>query len=404
MASGDEVRFAPIDTRRIIFSAKAIRTFGDGLMSVALAVYADAIGLTGLQFGLIASAALVGTSVMTWLVGRYSDQIGRRRTLLAGAALMVVTGIAYASSEAVPVLIVVAFLGTVNPTSGDVSSFLPVEQAVLAQTGDPIRRVDVFAWFSVVGSMAGAFGALSSALGPAIDATTVLGEAGATRVLFLGYGALGLATIAVVARLGPDAELPAGSSGGRLGPSRGRVGGLSALFALDAFAGGLVVQSVIALFFLREFDMDPAIIGGVFFGTSLLAALSFLASARLATRFGLVNTMVFTHLPSNALLLGVALSPVAWLAVAFLFARSMLSQMDVPPRQALVVSVVEPGERAAAAAATGLARSLGATPAPILGGAMLGAYAGLPFLACAALKSTYDVLLLAFFGRVQPRS
>jgi hypothetical protein len=194
----------------------------------------------------------------------------------------------------------------------------------------------------VIGSIAAAFGALASAIGPLLDAVTPLGSAGATRVLFAGYAALGLATAAVVARLGQDAELPAGSPSGGLGPSRRRVWGLSGLFALDSFAGGLVVQSVIALFFLRKFDLDPAVIGAVFFGTSIFAALSFLASARLATRFGLVNTMVFTHLPSNVLLVGVAVSPVAWLAVAFLFARSMLSQMDVPPRQALIVSVVEP--------------------------------------------------------------
>jgi MFS family permease len=314
------------------------------------------------------------------------------------------TGIAYASTEALPVLVAIAFVGTVNPTSGDVSSFLPVEQAILAQTGEPLRRVNVFAWFSVIGSIAAALGALASALGPLIDAMTALGEAGATRLMFLAYAFLGALTAAVVGRLGAEAELPAGEDRGGLGPSRRRVGGLSALFALDSFAGGLVVQSVIALFFLREFDMEPAVIGAVFFGTSLFAAVSFLVSARLANRFGLVNTMVFTHLPSNAFLLGVALSPVAWLAVAFLFARSLLSQMDVPPRQALVVSVVEPGERAAAAAATGLARSIGATPAPTLGGAMLGVYAGLPFIACAAMKSTYDLLLLGFFGRVERRS
>ncbi len=373
-------------------------------MSVALAVYADAIGLSGLEFGLIASSALVGTSLVTWIVGRYVEAVGRRRVLLAGGALMVFTGLAYASTEAVPILVVVAFFGTVNPTSGDVSSFLPVEQAILAQTGEPLSRVHTFAWFSVIGSIAAAFGALASALGPLLAAVTPLGSASATPVLFLAYAILGLATVAIVARLGQAAELPAGSDTGGLGPSRGRVWGLSGLFALDSFAGGLVVQSVIALFFLRKFDLDPAVIGAVFFGTSLLAALSFLASARLATRFGLVNTMVFTHLPSNALLVGVAVSPVAWLAVAFLFARSMLSQMDVPPRQALVVSVVEPGERAAAAATTSLARSLGATPAPLLGGTMLGVYAGLPFVVCAGLKSTYDLLLLGFFGRTRLRS
>ncbi len=397
------VAFRYIDTRTTIFTAKAIRTFGDGLMSVALAVYADAIGLSGLAFGVIASSALVGTSVVTWLVGRYAEVVGRRRTLLAGAALMIFTGVAYASTEAVPILVAVAFLGTVNPTSGDVSSFLPVEQAILAQSGEARGRVRTFAWFSVIGSVAGAFGALASGLGPALDATTSLAAASATRVLFLGYAVLGIATVFVVRKLGREAELPIGSPTGGLGPSRRRVQGLSALFAIDSFAGGLVVQSVIALYFLRRFDLDPATTGAIFFGTGLFAAVSYLISARLATRFGLVNTMVFTHLPSNVFLVGVALAPSAWLAVAFLLARSVLSQMDVPPRQALIVSVVEPPERAAAAAMTGLSRSVGAAPAPSIGGALFGVYAGLPFLVCAAGKSTYDVLLWAFYRRAEPR-
>ena len=372
-------------------------------MSVALAVYADAIGLSGLEFGVIASSALVGTSLITWLVGRYVEAVGRRRTLLIGAGLMVLTGLAYASTDAVPILVVVAFFGTVNPTSGDVSSFLPVEQAILAQSGEARGRVRTFAWFSVIGSVAGAFGALASGIGPLLDATTALSDAGSTRVLFFGYAVLGIVTVPVVARLGSTAELPMGSPSGGLGPSRARVRGLSGLFALDSFAGGLVVQSVIALFFLRKFDLDPATTGAIFFGTSLFAAVSFLISARLATRFGLVNTMVFTHLPSNAFLVGVALAPAAWLAVAFLLARSILSQMDVPPRQALIVSVVEPSERAAAAAYTGLSRSIGAAPAPSVGGALFSVYAGLPFVVCAAGKSAYDLMLLAFFRKAEPR-
>ncbi len=395
---------ASIDTRGIVFASKAVRAFGDGMMSIAIAQYADALGLSGFEIGVVASAALIGTSLTTWLVGQYVERIGRRRVLIIGGWLSIATGLAYAGSTELAVLIGVAFIGTVNPTSGDVSSFLPIEQAILAQHSDGggAARVRTFARFNIIGSLAGALGALISGSTGALEQLPGVGGLGAIRLLFVLYSVLGLAILLLVVRLGPAAELVPSERLPGLGPSRRRVFTLSGLFAVDSFAGGLVVQSIIALFLLRKFDLDPAATGAVFFGTNFLSAVSFMISARLASRLGLVRTMVFTHLPSNAFLAGVAFAPTAPLAIACLLARSTLSQMDVPPRQALVVSVVEPQERAAAAAVTGLARSISSSGGPFAGGALLGsAFMGLPFVVCASAKSAYDLLLLALFKDVK---
>lgn len=394
----------PDPTSRIIFTSKALRSFGDGMMSIAIAQYAIVIGLSGFEAGLVASAALVGTSLATWFVGQYVERLGRRRVLIWAALLTFATGLAYAFSSNLAILIPVAFIGTVNPTSGDVSAFLPIEQAIIAQKTEPLTRVRTFAWFNVTGSLAGAAGALASGLTVLFDDLPGLGEAGAVRLLFALYSLLGLATLFVTLRLTPAVELVRTEQPAGLGPSKRRVYTLSALFATDSFAGGLVVQSIIALFLLRKFELDPAVTGAVFFGTNLFSAASFLISARLSMRFGLVNTMVFTHLPSNLLLIGVAFAPSAALAIGALLARAMLSQMDVPPRQALIVSVVEPEERAAAAAVTGLSRSISSAGAPTLGGALLGSsFAGLPFVACGILKSGYDLALWALFRNVKTK-
>lgn len=391
-------------TRRILFSTKALRAFGDGMMTILLARYVDRLGFSGVEAGLLLTSALIGTAVTTWLVGRYVERMGRRRVLTWGALLTAATGIGYAATEALPLLALIAFFGTVNPTSGDVSAFLPIEQAILGQETSSHDRVLTFARFNVVGSLSAAFGALASGLAGAVALFPGLGEGGAIRWMFAGYSLIGLATLVLVRRLTSAAELPADSPKGGLVRSRGRVLTLSGLFATDAFAGGMVVQSIIALYLLRKFELDPAVTGAVFFGTSFLSAVSFLISARLSTRFGLVRTMVFTHLPSNALLVGVAFAPSVVAAVAFLLLRSLLSQMDVPPRQALVMSVVDPEERAAAAAYTGLSRSLASTPGPALGGALFGVWAGAPFLVCGALKSSYDFALWALFRNVKARS
>ncbi|OAI44560.1 hypothetical protein AYO38_00245 [bacterium SCGC AG-212-C10] len=390
-------------TRSLIFAAKSVRTFSDGMMAIAIAQYADALGFSGLQAGAIASAALVGTSVTTFLVGRYVERIGRRRLLTWGALLTVASGFAYAGFSGFWPLLTVAFLGTANPTSGDVSAFLPVEQAILAQETTTRDRVSTFARFNIFGSLAGAAGALASGSTVLLEHIDGIGREDAVRVLFVLYGLLGFVTLLLVRRLQASAELAPDAPRGGLDVSKKRVYTLSALFATDSFAGGMIVSSLIALYLFRRFDLDPGTTGAVFFAASLLQTLSFIASARLANRFGMVRTMVFTHLPSNALLLGVAFSPAAPLAIAFLLARAILSQMDVPPRQALVMSVVEPHERAAAASITGLSRSVSSSFGPSAGGALLGIAGGGPFAVCAVLKSTYDVGLFVLFRDVENR-
>lgn len=372
------------------------------MMSVALAQYAVAIGFSGFEAGLVATSALVGTSITTWLVGQYVERIGRRRLLIWAAFLAILTGLAYAASSSLAILLGVAFIGTVNPTSGDVSSFLPIEQAILAQESAAHNRVALFARFSVVGSLAAAFGALASGSTVLLELLPGVGTIGAIRLLFVLYSALGVGTLLLTLKLTPAAELIKTEKRAGLGPSRRKVYTLSALFATDAFAGALVVQSIIALYLLRKFELDPATTGAVFFGTSVLGAVSFLISSRLSMRFGLVNTMVFTHLPSNALLIGVAFAPNVATAIAFLMARSMLSQMDVPPRSALIVSMVEPEERAATTATTSLSRSIASAGAPSIGGALLSSsFGGLPFLVCGAMKSGYDLALWTLFRNVE---
>ena len=391
-----------MNTQQVVFGTKGVRSFGDGMMSVALAQYANTIGLSGFQAGLVATSALVGTSVTTWLVGQYVERIGRRRILIWAAFLAIATGLAYAASSSLAILLGVAFIGTVNPTSGDVSPSLPIEQAILAQESAVRNRVGMFARFNVVGSLAAAFGALASGSTVLLEQLPGVGTLGAIRLLFVFYSVLGVGTLLLTMKLTAAAELVRTEKPTGLGPSRRKVYTLSALFATDAFAGGLVVQSIIALYLLRKFDLDPATTGAVFFGTGLFSAVSFLASSRLSMRFGLVNTMVFTHLPSNALLIGVAFAPSAVIAVALLMARSMLSQMDVPPRSALIVSIVEPEERAATAAVTNLSRSIASAGAPSIGGALLSSsFGGLPFLVCGGLKSAYDVALWALFRKVE---
>jgi MFS family permease len=392
-----------LTARQILFTLKGIRSLGDGMMSVALAQYAIALGLTGLQTGLVASSALVGTAVATMLVGRYVERLGRRRVLIWGALLTAATGVAYAGSTHLPLLVLVAFFGTVNPTSGDVSAFLPVEQAILAQQTESSTRVNTFAWFNVIGSLAGGVGALLSGATGFLDNIGGVDRTAAIRILFATYSVLGVLSLLLVLRLNDSSELAPGERRGGLGVSRKRVFTLAGLFSIDSFAGGMAVQSIIALFLFRKFDLDPALTGAVFLATNFLSAASFLASARLSNRFGLVNTMVFTHLPSNAFLVAVALAPSAGLAIVFLMARSLLSQMDVPPRQTLVMSVVDPEERAAAAATTGLARSISSSAGPSIGGALFGVGLGAPFIACAALKSTYDLLLWGIFRNVRPK-
>jgi MFS family permease len=377
------------DARRVI-AARALRGFADGLASLLLAGHLPRLGLGAFAIGAIVTGTLLGSAALTLALGLVSARLRRRGLLLALCALMAATGLGFAGLTSFWPLLLVAVVGTLNPSAGDVTPFLPTEQAALAEVVAPERRTTVFAWYNLGGSAAGALGALAAGF---FD-----GEA---RVGFLIYAGLGLAAAPLYATLSPAIEHPAVAPGPPLVRSRRTVLELAALFSLDSFGGGLVVQSLLALWLFRRFDLSMETTASVFFATGLLAGASQLASAWLAARIGHVRTMVFTHLPANLFLLLAGLAPTAPIAIGLLLLRMCLSQMDVPARQAYVMAVVPPEERAAASSVTNVPRSLASALSPLLAGALLARTSfGWPLIAAGALKGLYDVLL---FWRFQGR-
>ena len=380
--------------------------FGYGFLAVALVLYLDALGLDAVTIGTILTLILVGdTLVSLWLTTR-ADRIGRRRVLVVGALLMVVAGIAFASTSWVPLLILAGTIGVISPTGNEVGPFLAVEQAALSQTTPDARRTPTFAWYNLAGYVATAVGALGAGSLAQALLGAGLAPADAYRAIVVGYALVGLAMVAAFSRVGPGVEAPPATATDDgitrrlgLGRSKGIVARLSALFAVDSFAGGFIPQSLMAYWFHLRFDVEPAVLGAIFFAANLLAAVSSLSASRIAARIGLVNTMVFTHLPSNVLLILVPLMPTVELAVVVLLLRYTLSQMDVPTRQSYVMAVVEPGERSAAAGVTGIARTTGAAISPALSAPLIAstALAGLPFLIAGGLKIVYDLSLWAAF-------
>lgn len=378
--------------------------FGYGFVSVVLVLYLAAIGLPDTQIGLLLTLTLLGDAAISLWLTTHADRVGRRRVLMAGAVLMALAGLGFAASSSLAVLIVAATIGVISPSGNEVGPFLAVEQAALSQTISDARRTRVFAWFNMTGSFATATGALSGG-----TLATVLISAGrspvdAYRGVILGYALVAVALALLFSRVSPAVEAPTApdvSVARRLGLHRSQrtVARLSALFALDAFGGGFVVQSLVAYWFHVRFGADPAVIGAALFGANIVAGFSALAAVWVADRIGLVRTMVFTHLPSNILLILVPLMPTLPLAVAMLLARFSISQMDVPTRQSYTMAVVDPDERSAAAGVTGIARSIGAAMSPLAAAPLIGgvALAGLPFILAGGLKIVYDVLLFRGF-------
>lgn len=393
------------DGRRLL-ATRALRSLGDGFASVALAAYLSERGFDAPQIGLLVATALLGKSAATLLVGFVVDRIGRRRTLMAASVLVLASGIAFALAEPFWLLLVVAFIGTLNPSSGDLSLFQPIEQSALATTTPPPRRTWLYARYSLFGSLAFAFGSLlsgsagllASGLGWDLEATL--------RVMFALYGLVGIAMLATYRPLSGAIELAAesGRRAGGLRESRGTVLRLSGLFAVDAFGGGLVVQSVLALWLFERFDLSIEAAALVFFIGGLLSAVSQLAAPAIAARIGLVETMAYTHLPANIALMITPFMPTLPLALAVLFIRQAFSQMDVSPRTTLIVSIVPPEERVPAASVTGVVRSVSAALGPALGGTLLalGPF-GLPLVVGGALKAGYDVALLRAFRSLRLR-
>ena len=386
--------------RRLLLVTRSVRLFAYGALSVVLVFYLSALGLTTAQIGLLLTLTLVGDTVVSLILTTRADRVGRRRILIAGAALMAAAGLIFALTRNFWVLLITGTLGVISPSANEVGPFLPVEQAALAHVVAPAVRTTVFAWYTLAGAIATAVGSLA---GGGFSAAFH-----SYRIVVFGYAAIGLLLGIVFMGVSPKVEVAPPEGGAPfwlgLGPSRRIVLRLAALFAVDAFAGGFVVQSFAAYWFYLRFGVTAAALGGIFFGANVLAGLSALLAARLANRFGLVRTMVFTHLPSNVLLILVPLMPTLPLAIAVLFARFSISQMDVPTRQSYLMAVVGPEERSGAAGVTGVARTTGAALAPVFAGFMFAhpALVNVPFFIAGVLKIVYDLVLYRAFVTVRP--
>ncbi len=380
---------------RPLLVARGLRALADGYMAVLLPAYLLSVGLGTLQVGVIATMTMLGSALATVAVGAWGHRFDSGRLLRAAALLMAATGLGFAGFSSFWPLLVVAFVGTLNASSGDVSLFLPLEHARLAAAASGHARIALFARYSVVGALCAAVGALAAALPDWVASHAGVSQIVTLRAMFLLYGVIGLLIgwlyrqplMSVAVDELPQAAAP-------LGPSRRIVVRLAALFSVDAFAGGLVVNSLMSLWLLQRFGLSLAQAGAFFFWAGLLSAASQLAAPLVARRFGLLNTMVFTHIPANVCLVLAAVAPSLPLALALLFVRSALSQMDVPTRTAYVMAVVTPAERPAAASFTAVPRSLAAALSPTLSGALFAAgFVSLPLVVCGVLKIAYDLAL-----------
>ncbi|MBI1752947.1 MAG: MFS transporter [Acidobacteria bacterium] len=387
---------------RLLFLTRAARMFSYGFLSVVLVLYLSGLGFSEARIGLLLTLTLAGDALMSLWITLNADRVGRKSMLVLGAALMVAAGVPFALSGDFTVLLLAATFGVISPSGNEVGPFLAIEQAALSQVLPGERRTGVFAWYHLAGSFATALGALAGGWSAQALQASGLSPVDSYRALVFAYAAAGLLLLILFAKLSAAIEAPpSAANAGRLGlhASRGVVLRLSALFSLDAFAGGFVIQSLVAYWFHQKFGLAPGALGSIFFVANLLAGLSALYAVRLAKRIGLVRTMVATHIPSNVLLILVPLMPSLPLAIAVLLLRFSISQMDVPTRQAYTMAVVAPDERSAAAGVTSIARSTGAAISPVLAGPLLAvpALAGSIFFLAGGLKIVYDLLLYRSF-------
>ncbi len=401
---GGWLRWVSPDGRRLLV-ARVLRTFAYGYLSVVLGVYLDRLGLDPTRIGIVLTSAIAGSAVMTVGWSLFADRYGRRRTISTMAVLMAVGGLAFALTDSFAVLILAGFTGTISATNSEVGVFQTVDQAMLPQTAPDARRTWLFSVYNTLATFGGALGALFAA---SVGLFERLGLAGADayRPLFGLYAVVGLANLALFAGLTDKLELAKVEGQRRfLGIHRSRrtVAKLAALFGLDAFAGALVVQSLVAYWFFIRWGLEPAQLAVLFFAVNVLSGLSLLAAGWLAARYGLLNTMVLSHLPSNVLLMLVPIMPTAPLAVAVFLMRMSISQMDVPTRQSYTMAVVDPDERTATAGLTNVARTASSAFSPLVTGVAFAAGSfALPFLLAGALKIAYDGLIYVTFRGVHP--
>jgi MFS family permease len=397
-----------------LFITRIARMFGYGFLSVVLVLYLIQLGLSETQIGLLLTLTLIGDTIISLWITTNADRIGRRRMLILGSLLMVFAGVLFAITRNFVFLLIAATIGVISPSGYEVGPFLSIEQAALSQIVLDESRTHIFAWYNLVGSFATALGALGG--GGLVQALLDSGMTplGSYRTIVVSYAIIGLILGVLFTRLSPAVEIQVDSNSShstsefksRFGLHRSRtvVFKLSALFSIDAFAGGFVLQSILAYWFHIRFNVQPAMLGSIFFGANILAGLSALSAAWVASKIGLIKTMVFTHIPSNILLILVPLMPNLPLAIAVLLLRFSISQMDVPTRQSYTMAVVEPDERSAAAGITGIARTTGASFSPVVTGPLLAnaALINLPFFLSGGLKIIYDLLLYRNFKTIKP--
>ncbi len=388
---------------RLLLASRALRAFGDGYVSLLLPYYLTLLGYSALQIGLLVTATLLGSGLMTLAIGFIAHRHSTRRLLLAASVLMAFTGLATAFMTDFWPLVIIAAVGTLNPAANDVTLFSPLEQTLLARATTAQSRTALFARYSLIGALVAAIGAQCAGIPDLFAVGGHVDRLHAVRGMFVLYALLGLASLLFYRQLSPALEAEQHEQPVPLGKSRRMVYTLAALFSIDSFAGGFAVQSLLALWLLQRFDLSVTAAGTIFFWTGLLTAFSHLAAARVAARFGLINTMVFTHLPANVFLILVPFMPTLEMALLFLFLRSALSSMDVPARTSYVMAVVSPGERPAAASVTAVPRSLASALSPSIAGALLVASPfGWPLVICGALKIVYDLTLLRMFRGIKP--
>lgn len=396
------LRTTNADAKRLIW-AKGLRAVGDGYVSIILPAYLLALGYEPFEIGVLTAATLLGSAALTLVSGMVIARFGHRQPLLAASGLMVLTGLGFAEFQTFWPMLLIAFVGTLNPSSGDVSVFLPLEQAVLARSSADKDRTELFAWYSLSGSLMGAIGTLMAAV-PELGAKGFgIMPLQAMQGMFLLYAGIG--AVAGILYRGLS-DIPDGNSdqaNAPLGVSRSIVCRLTALFSVDAFGGGFFVQSIFALWLFQTFDLPVTTAASIFFWSNLLAAASYLAAARIARRIGLINTMVFTHLPSSLCLMAIPFVQDLGIVIGLIMVRSLLSQMDVPTRTSYVMAVVTPPERPAAASLTSVPRSLASGVSPVIAGYLLTISGfGWPLLIGGVLKIGYDLTLLAMFRHIRP--
>lgn len=405
---------------RILFCSRMLRLFAYGFLSVILALYLNEIGLSKINIGLLFTLTLLGDTVISLWITTNADRIGRRRMLIAGAGLMILAAAIFVTTRNFYLLLVASMIGVISPSGNEVGPFLSIEQASLTQLVTDRQRTGIFAWYNLAGSFATAVGALAA--GGTSQLLQGIGYSPLTsyQVVLVGYGIVGLIMLAFFISLSAAIEVPRNRLQDRgesnppapseprrfLGLHRSQriVFRLAALFSLDSFAGGFIIQSLMALWFTLKYGVEPAGLGAIFFGANILAGISALVAAWVAGKIGLINTMVYTHLPSNVLLILVPFMPSLYLAVALLLIRSSISQMDVPTRQSYVMAVVEPDERSAASGITNVARTVGVSLSPVFTGIFISnpAFLGFPFIISGVLKIIYDLALYFNFRNVKP--